>query len=311
MATSEFLPYVPSHKRKVGEVCPQTSPERFSVADVKKEIAVLRRINKRLGWHPLRAEAIDRLEAHITARTAAGTAPEDRQADDAEQRLRREGRCNYQTGIEWSRLEYCGHPADPDLYATDLEGLCTRHGRQAAGIDDPEINVGDRVRDTDPDADPGHLGTVTAVDNDGYRVRWDGQSAETQAEYGELDPIDPSPPSPNSPQPPQAGTGIAAAAATAAPSPETTGLESALAYTTQMAGNLRQAVTGIHTSVAALLTGGVTGPAITALQAAQESMTTAAAHLDTAHAALRRHVGVQEAYAANRDAGTRRFLTTD
>lgn len=92
---------------------------------------------------------------------------------------------------------------------------------------------------------------------------------------------------------------------------ETTSLNSALAYTTQMAGNAAQAVTSIETSIASLQAGGVTGPTITALQAAMEAMNTAAAQFHSAHAALQRHIQVQEAYNANADAGTRQFVTSD
>jgi hypothetical protein len=92
---------------------------------------------------------------------------------------------------------------------------------------------------------------------------------------------------------------------------ETTSLNSALAYTTQMSGNAGQAATSVETSIASLMAGGVTGPAITALQAAQEAMNTAAAQFQAAHAALQRHIQVQEAYAANSDAGTREFVRAD
>jgi len=92
---------------------------------------------------------------------------------------------------------------------------------------------------------------------------------------------------------------------------ETTSLNSALTYTTQMAGNATQAVTSIETSIASLQAGGVSGPTIAALQAAQEAMNTAAAQFQTAHAALQRHIQVQEAYEANADAGTREFVKAD
>lgn len=92
---------------------------------------------------------------------------------------------------------------------------------------------------------------------------------------------------------------------------ETTNLSAALAYTRNMANNARQGVSSVETSISGLTAGGVTGPTLSALAQAQEALNQAAAAFDTANAALVRHIQVQEAYAANRDAGSKQFVTAD
>jgi hypothetical protein len=111
-------------------------------------------------------------------------------AAEAERQLRAAGRCWYQTGYGLPGFEYCGAPASPGEVATATEGMCERHARSAAGIEDLDVMVGDRVRDTDPDADPNWLGTVTHADNNGYRVRWDGQDTDYEADYGDIEPVE-------------------------------------------------------------------------------------------------------------------------
>jgi hypothetical protein len=67
--------------------------------------------------------------------------------------------------------------------------MCVRHARQAAGIDDPDLAVGDRVYELDPDADPDWHGTVTFAGHNGYRVRWDGQGGDLYTAYGQIAPV--------------------------------------------------------------------------------------------------------------------------
>lgn len=110
-------------------------------------------------------------------------------ADEAERQLRDAGRCWYQTGGGLTGFEYCGHPAEPGTQTDEepgTEGMCGLHARQVLGIDDDCLCDGDRVYDPDPEADPGWLGTVTFVSNNGYRVRWDGQLRDCDAAYGEI-----------------------------------------------------------------------------------------------------------------------------
>lgn len=92
---------------------------------------------------------------------------------------------------------------------------------------------------------------------------------------------------------------------------ETNSLNAGLAYTQNMAVSAQQGVSSVETSIASMTAGGVTGPTITALQAAQEALSNAAAQFHAAHAALQRHIQVQEAYAANTDAGNREFVRAD
>lgn len=92
---------------------------------------------------------------------------------------------------------------------------------------------------------------------------------------------------------------------------ETPNLNAGLAYTQGMASTCLEGVTSVETSMANHRAGGVTGPTLDALAQAQELLSQAAAAFQTAHAALVRHIQVQEAYAANRDAGNKQFVTAD
>jgi hypothetical protein len=92
---------------------------------------------------------------------------------------------------------------------------------------------------------------------------------------------------------------------------ETTSLNSALAYTTSMKASAQNGVASVETSIASLQAGGVSGQTIAALNAAMEALNNAAAQFDAAHAALQRHIAVQESYNANPDAGKKSFVTGD
>lgn len=59
--------YVPGESR-VGEATPQTDPGLFSKDELLSEVKYLLRMNKRYGPHPLRGQAIARLEAAIALR---------------------------------------------------------------------------------------------------------------------------------------------------------------------------------------------------------------------------------------------------
>ncbi len=115
-------------------------------------------------------------------------------AGEAERQLRAAGRCWYQTGSGLPGFEYCAHPAppaEPTAGPEQFAGLCIRHARQSVGIEDPDLAVGDRVYELDPDADPSWHGTITAASNNGYRVRWDGQNGDLATGYGEVAPVRP------------------------------------------------------------------------------------------------------------------------
>jgi hypothetical protein len=92
---------------------------------------------------------------------------------------------------------------------------------------------------------------------------------------------------------------------------ETTSLNAALAYTQGMANEARAGVTSVETSIANLIAGGVTGPTITDLRQAMETLGQTAVFFENAHASLVRHIQVQESYAANPDAGKREFVKAD
>lgn len=94
-------------------------------------------------------------------------------------------------------------------------------------------------------------------------------------------------------------------------SAETTNLGAALTYTQEQAARARDFAASVETSVATLTAGGVTGPAITSMTAAQEAFAQAAAALESAYAELTGHLGVREAYASAQGAGTREFVTQD
>jgi hypothetical protein len=150
-------------------------------------------------------DAADDADREVTARQVAAAPPGGpvpaRYAGEAERQLRAAGRCWFQTGSGLPGLEYCGHPAEPGCdpgepgpdEATGTWGMCARHAREASGIEDPDICVGDLVYDPDPDADPDWHGTVTHAGNNGYRVRWDGQDQDLEAGYGQIEPVPGSP----------------------------------------------------------------------------------------------------------------------
>lgn len=92
---------------------------------------------------------------------------------------------------------------------------------------------------------------------------------------------------------------------------ETTNLSAALAYTNDMATQAAQGAASVETSIASLTVGGVTGPTLTHLAQAQEALSQAMAQFTAANTALSNHIAVKEAYNANRDAGTREFVTAD
>ena len=56
---------------RVGEPSPQTHPELFTIADLQAEIRYLTRLDKRYGWHELRAIARQRLWTVIGERKLA------------------------------------------------------------------------------------------------------------------------------------------------------------------------------------------------------------------------------------------------
>ena len=309
--------------------------------------------------HDAAEEAIERerveqvTAGEIAAAPAEGPVPV-MYGEEAERQLRIADRCTFQTGYGLPHEEYCGSPNNPEYGATNLEGLCTRHGRGTAGIEDPDIEVGDRVRETDPN----RYGTVTVADNNGYRVRWDGQDVEYDADYGQIEPVDDDRPDaredglepgvgpggqvisrlpghragvgtvenvegataqvswPDGHRDEAFPTGQLLTMPTAhdagpAPSAETTGLGSALAYTAQMAACTAGGAASVETSLASLADGQVSGPVLQHLSNAQEALAAAQAEFAAAHAELQHHVGVQEAYAATPDAGSRQFVTGD
>lgn len=92
---------------------------------------------------------------------------------------------------------------------------------------------------------------------------------------------------------------------------ETTSLNAALAYTRAMAARSQEGATGVETSIGGLTAGGVSGPAVSELYEAHEALTLAAAKFQGAHDHLVNHIAVQEAYAANQDAGQKQFVTAD
>lgn len=92
---------------------------------------------------------------------------------------------------------------------------------------------------------------------------------------------------------------------------ETTGLQSALAYTSAMAETTGEGVSSVETSIAALENGEV-GSAVTGpLAQAQEHLAAAQAAFKEANDALTQHINVQEAYNATPDAGNKQFVTAE
>jgi hypothetical protein len=66
----QFATYVPYSRRTFNDVDPQRHPELFSDADLRREIAMLLRMNKRYGTHHLRVEAYTKIAAFIAERNA-------------------------------------------------------------------------------------------------------------------------------------------------------------------------------------------------------------------------------------------------
>lgn len=92
---------------------------------------------------------------------------------------------------------------------------------------------------------------------------------------------------------------------------EVTGLVSALAHATEMRKAFEESTAGAEQYLAGLQAGGVKGPALEAVQQAMEAQQAAAASWAQAEATLQRHMAVREAYEANRDAGSREFVTAE
>jgi len=92
---------------------------------------------------------------------------------------------------------------------------------------------------------------------------------------------------------------------------EVTGLASALAHAQQMRQAYEESTVSAEQYLAGLEAGGVTGEALAAVQQAMEAQQAAAAAWGQAEATLSRHMQVKEAYDANRDAGTREFVTAE
>jgi Ftsk gamma domain len=92
---------------------------------------------------------------------------------------------------------------------------------------------------------------------------------------------------------------------------EAASLNQALTYTSQAANGASAGAAGAETAIAGMGAGGVTGPAIAEVTAAQEALNLAAQHFNNAHQILINHIQVQDAYNANQDAGTRAYVTQD
>lgn len=63
----ELIKYRPGYAR-VGEPTPQSDPDMFTVAEIKAEIRHLRKLNDRLGEHPLRTAAALKLAMIVHGR---------------------------------------------------------------------------------------------------------------------------------------------------------------------------------------------------------------------------------------------------
>ena len=99
--------------------------------------------------------------------------------------------------------------------------------------------------------------------------------------------------------------------ATAAASGEVTGLQSAINYVALMRQSAETAVSSLEQSMAGLQSGGVSGPTLEHLTAAQEHMSHAAQAFAAAEGVLRSHMSVREAYEATPDAGSKEFVTSE
>lgn len=92
---------------------------------------------------------------------------------------------------------------------------------------------------------------------------------------------------------------------------EVTGLASALAHATAMRRAYEDSTADSEQYLAGLESGGVTGEALAAVQQAMEAQQQAAAAWARTEAILQRHMQVREAYEANRDAGSKEFVTSE
>jgi hypothetical protein len=96
---------------------------------------------------------------------------------------------------------------------------------------------------------------------------------------------------------------------TTIPTGEVAGLSDAIRFSDASAQAFRAQAIATEQTVAALAAGGVTGPAAASFAAAMEKSEAAAMDMDAATAELKSHLAVQEAYNANKGAGTREFVT--
>lgn len=96
---------------------------------------------------------------------------------------------------------------------------------------------------------------------------------------------------------------------TTIPTGEVAGLSDAIRFSDASALAFRAQAIATEQTVAALAAGGVTGPAAASFAAAMEKSEAAAMDMDAATAELKSHLAVQEAYNANKGAGTREFVT--
>lgn len=89
---------------------------------------------------------------------------------------------------------------------------------------------------------------------------------------------------------------------------EVVGLDSAIRFCEDSARAYRAQVQAIEHTQAAIVAGGVTGPAAAAFAAAMEQSNSAALSMETAATEFKSHKQVQEAYNAANGAGTREFV---
>lgn len=61
-------PYIPYSKRMILDPDPQRNPEWFTSADIRKEITMLLRMNRKYGTHHLRVAAYLRLDEIVKHR---------------------------------------------------------------------------------------------------------------------------------------------------------------------------------------------------------------------------------------------------
>lgn len=90
---------------------------------------------------------------------------------------------------------------------------------------------------------------------------------------------------------------------------ETLNVDAARAYVEALSAKAAENITSLETSIAALTSRQVTGPAVEALASVQEKFVEIVAELSVATAAFDRHAQLADAYAANADAGDKDYLT--